>query len=476
VVAVSTSVPAEHTTNVSNRSAPHFAAGTTDHDADTLIEAIEAAPVATAGDGVPPWTEHDDLTLPGFGPLAQDCGQDFPFFCSGCGDVKNFGRTCYQSTCSRCAPAWARRTATRVVAKLRALRAYYDEARSAHQRLHHIVVSPPRDYHPGEEPHWESAYDTVKRILKTAGHAGWLCYHPRRGKDDDDRGFWKEHLFNNSDADQLDDETRFAPHFHAIVVGHQTPGGDVSKEIEARTGWVIHRITKQDSNVSLYDEYDLARAVTYCLSHAGIIAPDDGQSRVCANHFGRYTNNATATDAEEAANDAVVRAVAPKTLGLPFNRLACDAERAVDCEVCDDDHDHDDVLEAGSDHYERVDVAAAAASRHRDPFVATDDARLPRENPRLENPDPSLTSGSGVSAADGGSSSNEDGGADDPLVDEATADESTADDQDGRDGQAPETERCSGRMLPISKAPPFLHNQEWCEQAAHADRLEPRAV
>ncbi|MEA5387225.1 hypothetical protein VB779_09295 [Haloarculaceae archaeon H-GB11] len=303
---------------------------------------------------------------------------------------------------------------------MEALRRYRSEFKSRHQRFHHFVISPPANWDPAADTSWEAALDVVKEILDVADLEGTAFYHPYKGKDGDDRGFWKRMLFDEIEWDDVRDELRFDPHFHVIAVGHQCPGGDTTRAVEHSTGWVLHRITKQDSNVSLYDEHDLARAVTYCLSHTGLYETDQDTTRAAYRYCGANTQRAKPEDASvdvETWMDAVVRRVAPKTLGLPYQSLACQNDRAADV-VQGETHDH------------KVDVDAAEASRS--PYSAS--------------------SASSTSTANSEEF-------DDKILSQPAAD---GDDVDVT---------CRGRMLNIAKAPKFLEDEEWCSYADHVGDL-----
>jgi hypothetical protein len=421
---VSGGVPDDVLHTTSGRSAPTHGDHKTKHDVDELAGVIERA--RTCGDEQTIWMSRDDVQLPGFGDARPDCGEEFPFFCSACGETKSFGRTCFQSQCPRCAASWARRTATRVVAKLLALRAYRDSFMESHQRLHHVTNS--FDVQSEHCPTGaEQALDLSKKLLKTAGLEGWLAYHPYRGRDGDDRGAWKERLFDDRDWDDVEDDLVWSPHVHGIVVGHHTPGGNVTKELEERVDWVLHRITKEDSSVSLYDEFDVARAVTYCLSHVGTYETEDGQRRAATRWFGEHINDVTASPLQEAKVDHVVRAVAPKTLGLPLNRLSCSEEHAVDGD----------------------DVAAKAHDFVVDHDRAQGSARYWQLGPSAASPD--------------------DAGGDDLWESGSGLVEATGDDPPDDPDAPPDTERCRGRLLPIAKAAPYLASSEWMRRAAYAD-------
>lgn len=414
------------------RSAPTHGVEGGDASAEELIEIIESASESTEN-GL--WTT--DMELPGFGSEYPDCGDDLPMFCSDCADTTISGSTCYRSTCPRCAASWARRRSSHIVSQLEQLRRYRADFKTDHQRFHHGVISPPSDFEPESEDEWERGLKVVKKILKAADLEGYVFYHPFKGKDGDDRGEWARRLFDELDWDDVADELRFAPHYHVIVVGHEFPGGSVTRNVEGATGWVLHRILKGDSNVSLYDEYDLARAVTYCLSHTGLYETAE-QTRAAARPTGaNLTQNLTFDPDENDEDarlfrqaDAVVRSVAPTTLGLPYNSLACTTEHAGDeCDCGDAD--------------EQVQVAKAEASRY---------------DPR------SLDAGAG-DGAEG------ELGDDDLRGMDAAGDDVEADDLATLQEDDAEPEPCNGRLLNIAKAPAFLADDEWRESAPYADEL-----
>lgn len=422
-VDTSAGVPDDRVHQTSGRSAPTHADHVSKHDVDALAGVIERA--RTCGDRGELWTSREDVLLPGFGDARPDCGEAFDRFCTGCGSVSNMSRTCYQSKCPRCAPSWARRTGTRVVAKLLAMRAYRDSYHESHQRLHHLVISPDIDAASSPVDH-EQALSLTKDLLAEAGLEGWLAYHPFRGHDGDDRGEWAERLFDDRGWDDISPELSWSPHIHAVVVGHQTPGGNVTKELEARTGWVLSRITKEDSSVSLYDEYDAARAVTYCLSHVGTF--QQAERRVAATRwFGEHVQDVTADAVQEATVDYVVRAVAPMTLGLPYNDLACSEDHAVDQDG--------DVAAKAHDHVVDLDRAQGKRAWELRPTVST-------------------------------SSSSRD----DSLWDSPGGELSADDVEPDLEPDALETQRCAGRLLPISKAAPYLASAEWTARATHAEQ------
>jgi hypothetical protein len=425
------------------RDAPtHGESDTGDASAEELIECIQAAREGTDAGSI--WTS--DMTLPGFGDTQyDDCGDDLPRFCTGCADDVTASSVCYKSTCGFCAPSWARRRASHVVSQLEQLRRYRADFKSDHQRFHHCVVSPPADFHPDGEDQWEEGLKVVKRILKAADMEGYVFYHPFRGSEDgeDDRGEWARRLFSEHDWDEVRDELRFAPHYHLVVVGHEFPGGSVTKAVESETGWVLHRILKKGSNVSIYDHYDLARAVSYCLSHTGLYETEQ-QTRAAHRPTGANLTQNLSFDPDENDEDArlfrqadaKVRSVAPKTLGLPYSSLACTEQHTGD--ECD-----------CTDAEEVVSQAQAEAAR-------TDHL----------NYDPRSLDGA---AGDGEGQLGDDGmrGMD------GTTDNLDADDlrSELSEDQEDDPEACGGRLVSMAKAPAYLEDDDWRESAPYADEL-----
>lgn len=277
--------------------------------------------------------ELPELDLPGFGEMYETCGDPIPRFCADCGKTHMVGQTCRRSTCSRCANAWARKQGTRIAAKLEATRRYQEAGTDgwAGYKFHHLTLSPPDGYATFSHDPLGRTIELLKEVLDELGvSTGVIFYHPFRGVDGDDRGAWKGRLFDGREWDDVREEVEHSPHFHVVAVAKHVDGGHITRAIERETGWLVKRITKggdsSESNVSIYDKYDLARAVTYCLSHTGLEQQDDGSNRAAYRYFGR-THGLVATDEIEAEMDAAVRSVAPKTLDLPWSSLACTEDR-----------------------------------------------------------------------------------------------------------------------------------------------------
>jgi hypothetical protein len=267
------------------------------------------------------------LPIPGHGERYEDCGDEIPRFCAHCGHTTDVGRTCYRSGCPRCWKGWDRKRAATICAKLEALRAYKEAAREGWDgwKFHHLAISPPEGFALDSKEPLQRTFDLLKEVLAELGaETGYLFYHPFRGEDGDDRGFWKELLPDGDEQDMADirGDLSHEPHFHAVVLSKHVSGGFATKVVERKTGWVVERITKgEDSTVSIYDRYDLARVVTYCLSHTGI-----GEDRAAYRAYGEVANF-TADPKFERGMDAAVRSVVPNTLGLRFDSLMCQDER-----------------------------------------------------------------------------------------------------------------------------------------------------
>jgi len=279
--------------------------------------------------------ELPGLPLPGHGEAYDDCGEELPHFCAGCGETHTVGRTCYRKECPRCASGWAMERATAAGAKLEATRRYLYAKRGTSPRFHHLVFSPPDEFAVARDDPLAAGYEIVKELLDELGtDGGVIIYHPWRGAESDDRGFWQDVLFEGNDWSETVEKLEYGPHFHVIALGNFVPGGRFTRKLYERTGWVFKRITKggdsSDSNVSIYDEYDLARALSYSLSHAGVSEDCDAY-----RYFGRVHNMTADEHIEEYMSEAV-RSVAPDTLGLSYRSTSCARELDDDEETAQD--------------------------------------------------------------------------------------------------------------------------------------------
>lgn len=341
-------------------------AGYEDTDVDAIVDSLEGVH-GEAGD------LHEDrsyqllpeLTLPGFGTEDETCGDPIPHGCDSCGQPAVIGRTCYQADCPRCAPAWARRATGNVVpsrssfgAQILALRSYYAAMRPEDVYYQHMTVSFREDYHvDGADDRLDALKilkDEVKDVAVELGYdGGIIAYHPFRIENDhpetgDSRGEWKKILFNGFGWESVREALDFGPHFHVVGVGSYIVGDDVTRIVEDETGVVIHRITEHNTNVSIYGETELAKVVSYVLSHTGLYETESGRTRAAVWRFGPDVNRITPLKRHEEEMDYEARKVAPITLGLPYSSMVC-TEEDVDVEVPVDEvsldagagHDHD---------------------------------------------------------------------------------------------------------------------------------------
>jgi hypothetical protein len=167
----------------------------------------------------------------------------------------------------------------------------------------------------------EALYELAKTVAREVSvnfYGALVVHHPYTGKDGDDRDAWKERLFSERTWDDVQDELKIRHHCHLIIVADVVDHMLCEAISDATDGAVItHRIQNQkEGNVSLYDTDDLARAVTYALSHAKV---GDGDSY---RYTGRLANHA-AGDQTAAQMRAAVRDVAPQTLGLDLHETTC---------------------------------------------------------------------------------------------------------------------------------------------------------
>lgn len=466
----------------------HSPDGHTDADPQRAIEEIQRPQTYDPGAWDTPSYDEGALPKPippSFGEEKPSCGEDTPFFCAGCGKVHAVGDTCQRLSCPRCAEAGIRERAREICSRLAALRAMLDARRDPHQRFHHVVVSPPKEWILLADKVYKRTVDVVKELFKIMGLVGWYAFHPWAGEDGDDRGAWKHRLLNNRDWEDVKDELIHRPHFHAVVVTHKVPGGDFTREIEDETGWIIARITPDDdyhdddlvesddlhgvdldddqdsgprsdwsSNVSIYGNDELARVVTYILSHTGLEEKETNRGtehHLMANYIGTawdyddqepkwWPEVVDVQDGRKDEWDAIVRAAAPTTLGAAADHVMCSAQH-----LPDDAPDHD---------YHQVDVVGSAA---RSQGNSANLLYLPDERrttlPKTANHDGAAGAGSSADAE-------LDDQDDVPTDLEAAADGATS------EYDEPEPETCRGRLLHIAKAHRYLDDPEWLENAA----------
>jgi len=274
-----------------------------------------------------------ETLIPGFGEPYDECGNPTPHICEDCGlparndagDIAEIGQTCWRRQCPRCAPGWAMRAAYSIVAKLEDYRKHVSSRRNGHSpKFHHITLMPPYKNGTGSfatstgDP-LADAYDMAHSILDyLCVDGGATLYHPFSGRNGDDRGEWKQRLFNGrSWKSDVRQELELRPHFHCLAVAdsvdHYT-----CQHLHERTGWLVHRIENEDNNVSIFNEFDLASAVTYALSHAGVGEEVDDAYR----YFGEVANHTASQNVSQAMR-RVVRKVVHETLDLHVGGVVC---------------------------------------------------------------------------------------------------------------------------------------------------------
>lgn len=263
--------------------------------------------------------------LPGFG-VTDGCGETtVPYHCVGCGSVVPMGRTCYRSTCPRCAPMWVVEAAVPNLARLQTT------AKTMSARLgppderisvkkHHVVFSPPPDdwYLEASNPR-ERTFEVVKEILDAFNAEGFVGFHGYRGREGDDRGAWKARLFNDREWDDVRAELTPNGHFHAIIASPFVAGQDVTKRVEEETGWIIDRVRALDSLEKA------AESLSYVLSHTSLIEKN-GQTLAQYRRFGStwHDDSVNVYDNTRRKAERAVRSVAPRVLGVAPNAMRCE--------------------------------------------------------------------------------------------------------------------------------------------------------
>jgi hypothetical protein len=311
-------------------------------------------------------------------------------------------------------------------------------------------------------------------------------------------GLWKE-LLNSGRMFYGDvrDQLAWKPHYHCIVATDWFKTADFTKWIEAATGWVVHCIKDADGN-SLYSDGDMARALTYSLSHGDIDVHVDSNNSSAANYVGaalgsifKSSPRFVATDSDLNWADGKVREHCWRLLGLNSASTECGAS----IPPVDDPNElaRKVMLELYPDDDPPAHVNTEGVLYH----VAKGNIRV----------DVSTTSGGGgnVTVCDafgqklGGSSGLDGGfpvatgdgtrviysGEDSPIrvVDEDGADQgNSCGDGCGHDhGDDDQDHVCDGTMIPLTEARKLglLEDEEWCadapfiEQARKADREWP---
>jgi hypothetical protein len=453
-----------------------------------------------------------EAILPGFGELGKartaqdDCGEVHPFICDECGHYVEFGRTCQQSVCSRCGAVWCRNLAIQKAAKLRRLRKekHHHTPGREHQKLHHLIISPPIDWFLGLAgagvalpDALDHTLEVVKDILAELRAQGLVVRHSYRGERengavagdataDDDRNEWQERLFSEREwYDDVREELAWMPHFHAVVVADRVEGGDLTKQVEAETGWVIHRIA-DENNISLEEDSDMARAVTYCLSHADIVVDLDGPNDSVVREVGSFEGDPVRSSGrftpqahDLAWSDSVVREAARDTLGLHSGSTDCGADippvsdpDELARRVLEDLFPEDDRRQDVSEDLVLNHIAEGNITVDVDPDETGAEAVTVRD----AFGDPVGAGGwGGGSVPEIGGSATYDGADAPPLVDEGRNISSPVDvdDQDEHDHDHGAESGCScdGKLIPLEEARRrgLLDDEEWTASAPHVE-------
>jgi len=387
--------------------------------ADSLVDAIERPRQsddrqALAADAPGGWLPQ--LDLPSFGEATDTCGDPRTHFCTNCGDDFEIGRTCARSRCPRCWRAWAMKRAgtsreagrdvpghvSRLIKTAKMKSAKLDNTAVL---THHLVFSPPMDswFLEAEDP-LETTKKVIKECMDVFNMEGLIFYHPFAGDNEDhqgdDRDRWKRRLDDAREwEDDVEDELIPRAHFHVVGCSPFVQVGNVTDRVQERTGWVIKRIEKRgETSKSLDGPEDIARAVTYCLSHSGIDTRGENNRMAVWPHGSNYQDG-TVQPSDVKEGDRAVRKVAPITLGIDGSETTCftdvPAEDASDCAHThnaspDDldgegDGDSDDGPDSSSDDLEHETNAvdepmqlaqcdgAVAHIRHAGPLVEDED-------------------------------------------------------------------------------------------------------
>jgi len=283
--------------------------------------------------------EHD---LPGFGEEYDTCGWQIPHVCEEHGHQHNIGRTCSRSVCPRCGAAWVAKRAVPIAARIESAAKMMGEPGEAVYK-HHAVASPPPELYLDSDDWYESCMNALKEWMEEIDMNGIILPHPYSGKSDedgftdrhtDDRGEWKKRLFADRDWEgDVRHELQHRPHFHIIGATTWFPGGEQTSRLydetkpsaESEHGWIFDRITKRNgSAISLGDVDDVARAVTYALSHCAIDRSGE-QNRYLHQKTGWAYHGASGEHHERNVRRAreAVHKVIGDTLGIDWTQVGC---------------------------------------------------------------------------------------------------------------------------------------------------------
>lgn len=397
-----------------------------------------------------------ERSLPGQAGLKyDDCGDDLPAFaCEDCGNPVYVGRTCGSPDCERCWPSAIKAKTVRHAGKLEGHRRYLYVQHNERKQIdwNHVVATLPEVLVDSDDP-----VERVLEVLKTLLEKKWgiegftAIYHPYRIQDQYRKDQY-EHSGASGEgdmtwADVLDSEDpyqylKFEPHFHLFFAAPRYSFDySVTEGVEQDSGWVFHRIEKQDSSVSVYDIEDLVHQLCYCYSHAGI--NHTGQRSKLTSRMKGDLHNMYIPDGVEEQSVAAFCEAAPKLLGVSFSNMQESSCGAQSCECdgechCEDDHPLHELYRYHDDGTNTITGSVSPSS----------------ESPEFDS------SGT-MGLTDGASSSSSDSTTNGKTSVSIPSAVATGNEQ-----------QCGGDLVSIHEAEGLLEDDDWVAQARYADALE----
>lgn len=286
-----------------------------------------------------PITILSDALLPGKGKRGKNCGKIAAIgVCENCGTKIPLKSSCYQPLCPSCWHKWRFKRAKEYLTKLEGFRRYIYVNRGRNwkvSKFHHVIESPPPNLEypllveaktPEKVRFFNRLVKEAKEIAEFVGFrdGGLMIFHPYRLKwpcpecnqwfkpDELKEHLSKVHLKDEEDIKEIIEKIReqdddpinegrrwreilkkdnwrdyvyYSPHFHVFGVAN-TIDGLACKRAYEKFGWVVHRVTKGKSKVSIGNLGDLARSLLYCLSHVGILKDEKGRMIRTTRWFG----------------------------------------------------------------------------------------------------------------------------------------------------------------------------------------------
>ena len=240
---------------------------------------------------------------------------------------------CRTSRCPKCWESWDFQAAKPKIAKMEALRRYR-AAEGKDSKFHHVTVSAANvDLRLDSAQPRKRMTDAVKMMMQTVNvETGYILYHPWRIVDehrDDVLGHdsgsgdmrWAADilpLIEERGWEHVREEFLvFNPHFHVVCLSEFVQGGELTREIEQRTGLVIERITREDSKVSIFGLEELSKVMMYALSHSGLYETENGDTYTAATPFGEVADFSPYPHVYDEV-DEVMRETAFDVLGVDF--------------------------------------------------------------------------------------------------------------------------------------------------------------